>query len=130
MSSQNARKSLDKHDKSALDRKLPLALSTGNSSQGNEGLNNNPYDLSNNFPCNGFKEGPFEDDANQMTSDGNDITLLDMLQWSIQPPHPIASSKLKSSKKLIMYVIRCKKCFYAKFLGVTLISLYFHYQQF
>ena len=112
MSSQNARKVLDKHDKSALDRKLPLASSTGNSSQGNEGLNNNPYDLSNNFPCNGFKEGPFEDNANQITSDGDDITLLDMLQWSIQPPHPITSSKLKSSKKLMMHVIRCKKCFF------------------
>ena len=111
MSSRNARKLLDKHDKSALDRKLPLASSTGNSSQGNEGLNNNPYDLSNNFPCNGFREGPFEDNANQMASDGNDITLLDMLQWSIQPPHPITSSKLKSSKKLIMYAIPCRNVF-------------------
>ena len=109
----NANIPLEKHNEHALDEKLPLMSSTGNSSQGNKEVNNNPYDLSNNFPCNGFREGPFEDNPNKMASDGDDITLLDMLQWSIQPPHPITSSKLKSSKKLIMYVIRCKKCFYA-----------------
>ena len=99
---------LEKHNENARDEKLPLMSSTGNSSQGNKEVNNNPYDLSNNFPCNGFGEGPFEDNPNKMTSDGDDITLLDMLQWSIQPPHPIISSILKSSKKLIMYVILCK----------------------
>ena len=104
MSSQNARKSnanipLDKHNKSALDEKLSLTSSTSNSSKGSKEVNNNPYDLSNNFPCNGFGEGPFEDNLNQMVSDGEDITLLDMLQWSIQPPHPITSSLLKTSKK-------------------------------
>ena len=103
MSSENGRKSnanipLEKHNEHALDEKLPLMSSTGNSSQGNKEVNNNPYDLSNNFPCNGLGEGPFEDNPNKMTSDGDDITLLDMLQWSIQPPHPIISSTLKTSK--------------------------------